>query len=74
VTCRILVDGVEEAVVTDRWRGKPSQEEVKFAAAEMAIKAFKLRDVGVGYEQMRKKKVSRSKKKKAKGKTKSVPG
>jgi len=74
VTCRILVDGVEEAVVTDQWRGKPSQEEVKFAAAEMAINVFKLRDVGVGYEQMRKKKVSRSKKKKAKGNTDSVPG
>ncbi|KAF9553265.1 P-loop containing nucleoside triphosphate hydrolase protein [Agrocybe pediades] len=46
ITCTILVDEKEEVKVTEVWRGKPSQEEVKYIAAEMAIKAFKLRDVG----------------------------
>ncbi|KAH9482151.1 Dicer-like protein 2 [Psilocybe cubensis] len=63
VTCAVLVDDKEEAKAESQWRGKPSQEEVKFAVAEMAIKAFKLRDVGVNYETL-KKKGSKPKKKK----------
>ncbi|KAF8809234.1 P-loop containing nucleoside triphosphate hydrolase protein [Phlegmacium glaucopus] len=45
IGCAIMVDEKEEVRVTDLWRGKASEEEVKFAAAEEAIHAFKLRDV-----------------------------
>lgn len=55
VVCAVIVDGVEEAVEEAQWRGKPSQEEVKYNVAEKAIKIFKLRDVGVGYELLKKK-------------------
>ncbi|KAF8963391.1 hypothetical protein BDZ97DRAFT_1919826 [Flammula alnicola] len=64
VSCAVVVDDKEEAKVTDEWRGKPSQEEVKYAAAEQAIKLFKLRDVGVNYELLKKKKVTKKKKSK----------
>ncbi|KDR84248.1 hypothetical protein GALMADRAFT_133594 [Galerina marginata CBS 339.88] len=63
VSCAIVVDDKEEVRVTDEWRGKPSQEEVKYAAAEMAIKQFRLRDVGMNYEQLKKKKARQKKKK-----------
>jgi dsRNA-specific ribonuclease len=66
--CTVLVDGKEEVTVSDEWRGKPSQDEVKFAAAEMAIKQFKLRNDGVSYDILKKKKVPRPKKKKQKQK------
>lgn len=61
--CTILVDGKEEITVSDEWRGKPSQDEVKFAAAEMAIKQFKLRNDGVSYDVLKKKKAKPKKKK-----------
>lgn len=69
VSCAIMVDGKEEVKVTEPWRGKPSQEEAKYLAAEMAIKAFKLRDVGVSYEILKKKNKSKPKKKKQQPKT-----
>ncbi|CAA7270275.1 unnamed protein product [Cyclocybe aegerita] len=62
--CSVLVDGVKEVEVSDEWRGKPSQEEVKFTAAEKAIKAFRLRDVGVEYELLKKKRKPSSKSRK----------
>ncbi|KAJ3510188.1 hypothetical protein NLJ89_g4818 [Agrocybe chaxingu] len=62
--CSVLVDGVKEVEVSDEWRGKPSQEEAKFTAAEKAIKAFRLRDVGVEYELLKKKKKASSKSRK----------
>jgi hypothetical protein len=43
VSCVVLVDGVEEVRETEKLRGKASQEEVKFAAAEKAIRQFRLR-------------------------------
>lgn len=57
VSCGILVDGVEleGSRVDDLERGKASQEEVRFAAAEEAIRKLRLRDVGVGYELLKKK-------------------
>ena len=61
VSCVIMVDDKEEIRVADLWKGKMSQEEVKFAAAEDAIRAFKLRDVNVNYSLL-KKKVQKSKK------------
>lgn len=63
VYCRILVDGTElkDATKKDEFRGKASQEEVKFAAAETAIKVLRLRDVGVGYEKTKKKKPRKEK-------------
>ena len=68
-TCTILVDGKEEVTVADEWRGKPSQDEVKFAAAEMAIKLFKLRNGGIGCDVRKNlKKVPKPKKKKSKQK------
>ena len=42
ISCVIMVDDKEEVRVADLWKGKMSQEEVKFAAAEDAIRAFKL--------------------------------
>lgn len=66
ISCVIMVDGVEEVREKDSYRGKSSQEEVKFMAAEKAIRVFKLRDVGslsgVGDKKTRKAKA------KAKGK------
>ncbi|KAJ3539283.1 hypothetical protein NMY22_g4808 [Coprinellus aureogranulatus] len=46
ISCILLVDEEEEVRETEKFRGKSSQEEVKFAVAEKAIKQFKLRDVG----------------------------
>jgi endoribonuclease Dicer len=56
VHCVIMVDEKEEVRVADLWKGKKSQEEVKFAAAEQAIHAFRLRDVNVKYSSLKKKK------------------
>jgi hypothetical protein len=39
-----LLDGIEEFQVTDTYRGVASQNEVKFAAAEKAIKELHLRE------------------------------
>jgi len=44
ITCLILLDGIEEFQVTDTYRGVASQNEVKFAAAEKAIKELHLRE------------------------------
>ena len=55
IICVIMVDDKEEVRVGDLWKGKMSQEEVKFAAAEKAIRAFKLRDVDVNYSLLKKK-------------------
>ncbi|KJA14071.1 hypothetical protein HYPSUDRAFT_100543, partial [Hypholoma sublateritium FD-334 SS-4] len=52
--CSVVVDDVEEAVEEAQWRGNPSQEEVKYNVAEKAIKKFKLRDVGVAYDMLKK--------------------
>lgn len=51
ITCEIFVDGkeVEEARSTDIYRGRATQEEMRLAAAEKAIKLFHLRDVNVSY-------------------------
>jgi hypothetical protein len=40
-----LLDGIEEFQVTDTYRGVASQNEVKFAAAEKAIKELRLREL-----------------------------
>lgn len=61
VSCVIMVDGQEQVRVADLWMGKKSQEEVKFAAAEQAILAFKLRDVNVS-DSLRKKKQGKKRK------------
>ncbi|KDQ50543.1 hypothetical protein JAAARDRAFT_582899 [Jaapia argillacea MUCL 33604] len=42
ISCSILVDEEEKAVVTERHRSRASQEEVKFTAAERAIKVLHL--------------------------------
>ena len=55
INCVIMVDDKEEVRVADLWKGRMSQEEVKFAAAEQAIRAFKLRDVNVNYSLLKKK-------------------
>ncbi|KAF8628766.1 hypothetical protein AX15_003738 [Amanita polypyramis BW_CC] len=52
--------------IVDVNRGKTSEGEVKFAAAEAAIRAFRLRDADINNEIMKKKR-SRPKKKKGKG-------
>jgi endoribonuclease Dicer len=44
ITCLILLDGKEEFRVTDTYRGGASQNEVKFAAAEKAIRELHLRE------------------------------
>lgn len=44
VSCVVSVDGKEEVRKETVWRGKVSVDEVRFEAAEVAIKAFKLRD------------------------------
>lgn len=56
ISCVIMVDDKEEVRVADLWTGKKSQEEVKFAAAEQAIREYKLRDVKVNYSLLKKKK------------------
>ncbi|KAG5643730.1 hypothetical protein DXG03_009720 [Asterophora parasitica] len=66
VSCAIIVNDKEECRCTDVYRGRASQEEVKFMAAEAAIKAFRLRDVNVNYTLL-KKKPGPTKKKKQKG-------
>jgi len=48
ITCMILLDGKEEYAVTDTYRGLASQNDVKFAAAEQAIKALHLRELEDG--------------------------
>lgn len=45
ITCRIFLDGKEEYAVTDKYRGLASQNDVKFAAAEQAIKALHLQEL-----------------------------
>ncbi|GLB38832.1 putative helicase family. Dicer subfamily protein [Lyophyllum shimeji] len=55
VSCAIVVDGVEECRFTEQDRGRASQEEVKYMAAEDAIKVFRLRDVNVNYTLLKKK-------------------
>ncbi|RDB26587.1 Dicer-like protein 2 [Hypsizygus marmoreus] len=64
VSCVIVVDGKEEVRCTEQYRGHASQEEVKFLAAEMAIKTFRLRNVGVNYMLLKKKRGPTRKKKK----------
>lgn len=59
VTCIILVDGWEEARCTDINHGRASQEEVRLLAAEKAIQALRLRDVGMNYMSMKRKKASK---------------
>jgi endoribonuclease Dicer len=44
ITCLILLDDKEEYRVTDTYRGHASQNDIKFAAAEQAIKALHLRE------------------------------
>ncbi|KAE9404030.1 P-loop containing nucleoside triphosphate hydrolase protein [Gymnopus androsaceus JB14] len=63
VSCGILLDGVEleGSRVDDIERGKASQEEVRLAAAEEAIRKLKLRDVGVEYELLKRKTKKKSK-------------
>ena len=61
IVCIIMVDDKEEFRVADLWSSKKSQEEVKFAAAEKAIRAYKLRDGNVNYS-LFKKKAQKSKK------------
>jgi len=44
IACLILLDDKEEFRVTDTYRGLASQNEVKFAAAEKAIRELRLRE------------------------------
>jgi len=55
VTCVILVDGSEEVRCTGIYHGYASQGEVKILAAEQAIQALHLRDVGMNYTLMKRK-------------------
>lgn len=48
ITCLLLLNGVEEFQVTDTYRGVASKNDVKFAVAEMAIKALHLREQNEG--------------------------
>ena len=70
VCCRVLVDGVEleGATASDNFRGRASQEEVKFAACEAAIMQLRLRDTNASYESTKRK--AKPKKTKNKGKAK----
>lgn len=55
VTCMVLIDGKEEVRVTDTdFGGKARMEEVKYLAAEDAIKALKLRDGNVNKKLLKK--------------------
>ncbi|KAJ4485529.1 hypothetical protein J3R30DRAFT_3696891 [Lentinula aciculospora] len=67
ISCAILLDGVEleGSRVDDLYGGRASQEEVRLASAEQAIKVLRLRDVGVSHERL-KKKTQKSKAKKGK--------
>jgi len=56
--------------VVDAYRGKVSEGEVKFAAAETAIRAFKLRDTNIDHEIWKKKKSPPKNKNKNKNKNK----
>lgn len=69
VSCAVVVDGKEETVFEAHWRGKASEEEVKYAAAEAAIEEFKLRNAGSNWESLKKKKAPRPKKSKRKNTT-----
>ncbi|KAF9067218.1 hypothetical protein BDP27DRAFT_1329174 [Rhodocollybia butyracea] len=62
ISCGILVDDVqlEGSRVDDVYSGKATQEEVRLAAAEAALSLLRLRDVGVSYEQLKKKKVKQT--------------
>jgi endoribonuclease Dicer len=62
ITCVILVDGWEEAKYTNIYHGRASQEEVRLLAAEKAIQALRLRDVGMNYTLMKRKNSPRKKK------------
>ncbi|KAJ3994224.1 hypothetical protein F5050DRAFT_1809806 [Lentinula boryana] len=66
VSCAVLLDGVEleGSRVDEVYGGKASQEEVRLAAAEQAIKILRLRDVGVSYEDLKKKRKQTTKTKK----------
>ncbi|KAL6308377.1 P-loop containing nucleoside triphosphate hydrolase protein [Sparassis latifolia] len=53
ITCTIKVGGEVVASVTELWRSRVSQQQVKFAAAELAIKNLHVRDeitVDVDYD------------------------
>jgi hypothetical protein len=67
IICRVFIGGteLEGARATEVSRGKVSQEAVRFAAAEAAIKELKLRDVGVPYDTLKQKRGSKKKKGKA---------
>ena len=66
VSCAILVDKKEEVRCTERYRGHASQEEVKFMAAEQAIKMFKLRGGDLSGKAMKGKRGPTRKRKKQK--------
>ncbi|KAG6876294.1 hypothetical protein C0993_004231 [Termitomyces sp. T159_Od127] len=62
VSCIIFVDDKEECRITETYNGRASQEEVRFMAAEHAIKLFRLRDVDVNYSLLKKRRLSKKKK------------
>ncbi|KAF8876387.1 hypothetical protein BD779DRAFT_1677791 [Infundibulicybe gibba] len=64
VICVVMVDGKEEARATERYRGRASQEEAKYTAAEQVIKLFGLRDSSMVHA------IGASKPKRNKGKAK----
>lgn len=61
VSCVILVDGWEEVRCSQVYHGRASQEEVRLLAAEQAIQGLRLRDVGMNYTLMKRKKASKKK-------------
>ncbi|KAJ3713612.1 hypothetical protein C8R42DRAFT_727088 [Lentinula raphanica] len=69
VSCGVLLDGVEleGSRAEDVYKGRASEEEVRLAAAEQAIKILRLRDVGVSYELVKKRKQNRKKGQNASG-------
>jgi len=44
VTCAVLVDGTEAVKITERYRSRASQEQVRFAAAEQALQILNVRE------------------------------
>lgn len=62
ITCKITAGDVELASETDVYRGKATQEEVRFAAAEKAVLSLRLRDGKGSQDVMRKRKKGASKK------------
>ncbi|KAH0578155.1 hypothetical protein H2248_004119 [Termitomyces sp. 'cryptogamus'] len=62
VSCIVLVNEKEECRMTELYHGRASQEEVKFMAAEHAIKLFRLRDVDVNYTLLKKRRLTKKKK------------